>query len=131
MAEQRTSFLGLWNHSCGSNNALWYGSTLEDAAQEWKRLVAKGEEDVSLTAYGAGTVATPAEMAWRYGTPKGTFACPICGKDTPHQHSGEVIAFHRDNEAYYRQQMEASWQAIEARIAQLAAANGVGAPVEG
>lgn len=118
------AFLGLWNHSCGSANALWYGSTLEDAAKAWRDLVAKGEADVDLTAYGAGTVATHAEMEWRYGAPKGTFACPICGKDTPHQHTAEVVAFHRENEAYRHRSMEARWQEIEARVVAMAAAQG-------
>ena len=120
MSTNNTDFLGLWTHSCGSNNALWYGSTLEAAAQEWQRFVANGETDVALTAYGAGTVATHAEMAWRYGTPKGTFSCPICGTDTPHQHSAEAVAFHRDNEAWRQRRMEKCWQEIEARIAKLA-----------
>jgi hypothetical protein len=122
MSTNKTAFLGLWTHSCGSNNALWYGSTLEDAAQAWRGFVAKGETDVAMTAYGAGTVATHAEMAWRYGTTKGTFACPICEQDTPHQHSTEAVAFHRDNEAHRQKSMERCWQEIEARIAQLAAA---------
>ncbi|WP_380778100.1 hypothetical protein [Sphingomonas sp. R86520] len=38
----------------------------------------------------------------------GTFACPICGKDTPHYHSPEEVSEHRENEAW----VEASWQQI-------------------
>jgi len=39
-------------------------------------------------------------------TPGGTFACPICGKDTPHYHSPEEVAQHRETEAW----VEESWQ---------------------
>jgi DNA repair exonuclease SbcCD ATPase subunit len=123
--EQRTAFLGLWNPVCGSNNALWHGSTLEAAVKEWQRLVAQRPgEEVDLTAYGAGELASHAEMQWRYGTPTGTFACPICGKDAPHEHTGEAVARHRDLEAWKQRDMEKRWERIEARIAELAAIHG-------
>jgi DNA repair exonuclease SbcCD ATPase subunit len=126
MSEQRTNFLGLWNPICGSADALWHGSTLEAAAQEWRQLVAQRPgEEVDLTAYGAGELASHAEMQWRYGTPTGTFACPICGKDAPHEHTGEAIARHRDLEAWKQRDMEKRWERIEARIAELAAIHGV------
>jgi DNA repair exonuclease SbcCD ATPase subunit len=121
--EKRADFLGLWNDACGSSQVLWTGSTLEAAAQEWRRLVAAGESDVSLTTYGRGEVASHHEMEWRYGTPKASFACPICGKETPHEHTGEAIAWHRDMEAWKQRDMEKRWERIEARIAELAALN--------
>lgn len=130
--EKMTNFLGLWSFSCGSNNALWHGSSLEEAAKEWRRLVAAHPgEEVDLTAYGRGEVASHREMEWRYGAPKGSFACPICQQETPHQHTGEAIAWHRDLEAWKQRDMEKRWERIEARIAELAALNapdGVGIP---
>jgi hypothetical protein len=39
-------------------------------------------------------------------TPGGTFACPICGTDTPHYHSPEEVKEHRETEAW----VEESWQ---------------------
>jgi hypothetical protein len=122
--EQRDDFLGLWSFSCGSNNALWHGSTLEAAAKEWRRLVAQHPgEEVDMTAYGRGEVASHREMEWRYGTPKASSVCPICDKDTPHQHTGDAIARHHELEAWKQRDMEQRWERIEARIAELAALN--------
>lgn len=122
MSDRITNFLGLWNPTCGSANALWHGATLEAAAQEWRRLVAQHPgEEVDLTAYGAGELASHAEMQWRYGTLLASFACPICGLETPHQHSGEAIARQREFETWQRERMEKRWERIEARIAELAA----------
>jgi len=45
-------------------------------------------------------------------TPGGTFACPICGKDTPHYHSPEEVKEHRETEAW----VEESWQQIRPLI---------------
>lgn len=39
-------------------------------------------------------------------TAVGTFACPICGKDAPHTHSGAEVEQHRDLELW----VERSWQ---------------------
>lgn len=122
--EKMTNFLGLWSPVCGSSQVLWTGSTLEAAALEWQRLVAQQpDEKVDLTAYGRGEVASHRELEWRYGTPKASFACPICGKETPHEHTGEAIAWHRDLEAWKQRDMEKRWERIEARIAELTALN--------
>lgn len=132
--EKMTNFLGLWSPVCGSSQVLWTGSTLEAAALEWQRLVAQQpDEKVDLTAYGRGEVASHRELEWRYGTPKASFACPICGKETPHEHTGEAIAWYRDLEAWKQRDMEKRWERIEARIAELTALNaaaGVPAPAE-
>ena len=120
--EKMTNFLGLWSPVCGSSQVLWTGSTLEAAALEWQRLVAQQpDEKVDLTAYGRGEVASHRELEWRYGTPKASFACPIYGKETPHEHTGEAIAWHRDLEAWKQRDMEKRWERIEARIAELTA----------
>lgn len=36
---------------------------------------------------------------------QGTFACPICGKDTPHYHSPVEVAEHRDTEAWVEESL--------------------------
>lgn len=116
-------YLGLWSHSCGSGQHLWHGSTLEEAATAWRELTAKRDEEVDLTSWGRGTVATHHEMAWKFGTPKCSFACPICGQETPHEHSAEAISLHRHSEAVTQREMEKRWQEIESRIAALAKAS--------
>lgn len=107
--------LALWNHDCGSGQHLWHGPTLEQAAAVWRELAAKGSES-HLTAWGRGTIATHDEMRWKFGEPKGAFACPICAKDTPHQHSAEAVAFHHDSEAHLHRLMERRWEEILLRI---------------
>lgn len=113
-----TRLLALWNHSCGSGQHLWHGPTLEDAATAWRELTAKGEE-ADLTAWGRGIIATHNEMRWKFGVPKSTFACPMCGQETPHQHSAESAAFYRENEAHMQRVMERRWEEISARIASI------------
>lgn len=43
---------------------------------------------------------------------EGTFACPICGKDSPHQHSNAEVQQWRDTELW----VERSWQDFRAMM---------------
>jgi uncharacterized Zn finger protein (UPF0148 family) len=36
----------------------------------------------------------------------GTFACPICGKDSPHTHSAEEVERHREAEAWVEESLQ-------------------------
>lgn len=38
--------------------------------------------------------------------PLGTFACPICGKDTPHHHSSQELADHAETEAWVEESLQ-------------------------
>jgi hypothetical protein len=113
-----STLLGLWNHNCGSSQHLWHGSTLEQAAVAWRTLVAGGEE-AHLTAWQCGTIATHEEMRWKFGEPKGTFACPICGRNTPHPHSAEAMEFYWNNEHHRQRTMVRRWEEILARVASI------------
>lgn len=45
---------------------------------------------------------------------KGTSACPICGRDTPHYHSPEQVANHRDTEAWVEESLRQFKEAMAA-----------------
>lgn len=113
-------FLGLVDESCGSRDHIWSGTSLAEAGEAWKRFVAQGSKDVDLTGWGCGIVASHRLMSRQFTEAVGTFECPICEKDTPHQHTAEAVAFHRDNELWAQEQHAKAWQAVEARVAALA-----------
>lgn len=117
----RHHFLGMVDETCGSRDHIWSGTSFDEACEAWKRFVAEGSKDVNLTGWGCGTIASHREMEERLGEPKGTFACPICGQDTPHQHSAEAIARGRENDTWFAQEREKRWEAIKARVAGLEA----------
>lgn len=48
-----------------------------------------------LSARWEGWQAARASQAAAPANPQGTFACPICGKETPHEHTSQEIAEHR------------------------------------
>lgn len=119
----RHHFLGLVDESCGSADHIWSGTSLDEACEAWKQFVANGSKDVRLTGWGSGAIASHREMEERLGeaNAEGTFACPICGQDTPHQHTGEQIARSRDLDRWLNEQREKRWEAIKARVASLEA----------
>jgi hypothetical protein len=114
-------FLGLVDESCGSRDHIWSGTSLAEAGEAWKRFVAQGSKDVDLTGWGCGIIASHCVMSRQFTEASGTFACPICEKDAPHQHSAEVVAFHRDNEKWSQELHVKAWQQAEARVAALEA----------
>ena len=117
----RLHFLGLIDESCGSRDHIWSGTSLAEAGEAWKRFVAQGSKDVNLTGWNCGMIATHQQMEYQYGEARATAACPICGQDTPHQHSADEIASHRRHVAWWQEQRAKDWKAIEDRVARLAA----------
>jgi hypothetical protein len=67
---------------------------LEELRQRVIQAHLHGDETACAHVYGSRTVCikccTP--FAASDFEPRGTFQCPICGRDTPHMHSGEEIA---------------------------------------
>jgi len=109
--------LGLWSDGCGSAEVLWRGDTLAEAAAAWQLHAGNGE-DVHLTGLGWGILARHDEMAWRYGSPKSTFSCPICHADSPHQHTAQEVSRHRALDALRQRVMDKRWESIGKAIAQ-------------
>ena len=117
----RLNFLGLIDETCGSREHIWSGTSLEEAGEAWKRFVAQGSKDVRLTGWNSGMIAMHREMESQFGEAKGTFACPICGQDTPHQHSTEDVNFHHENQRRWQEEEAKRWKAIQDRVAVLEA----------
>jgi hypothetical protein len=117
----RRHFLGLWNDTCGSAEALWYGCSLEEAVAKWKELISRGDREVHLTGFGCGIIADHRELEQRYGEPKGTFMCWVCGRDMPHQHTPEEIERGREHDRWASEQNEKRWAETLTRIASLEA----------
>lgn len=117
----RHHFLGLVDEFCGSADHIWSGTSLDEACKAWKQFVAGGSKDVRLTGWGCGTIASHREMERQFGEAEGTFACPICGQDTPHQHTGEQIHRSRELDRWLNAQHEEEWEEIKARVARLEA----------
>ena len=113
-------FLGLVDESCGSRDHIWSGTSLAEAGEAWKRFVVQGSKDVDLTGWNCGIIADHRLMSRQLTEATGTFACPICEKDTPHQHSAEAVAFHRDNEKWLQENHAKAWAEVERRVAALA-----------
>lgn len=88
----RERIYGLVDNDCGSKEILWSGSSLVDAAAEWVKQADAGNKTIHLTGLNCGVLADYQMMQYRYGTPKGTFACPLCSKDAPHTHDAEFVA---------------------------------------
>jgi len=119
----RQPLFGLIDDTCGSQDVLWTGFTFNEALQAWKDITSghSKPQTVRLTGRGAGVIASPQLMAWKFGKSGGTFACPICGKETPHEHSGEMVALYRDNSRWEQDYMEKKWKAVEEQAAALEA----------
>jgi hypothetical protein len=119
----RQHLFGLVDDSCSREEALWLGFTFEEALQAWREVTDKHPkpESVNLTGWGVGVIARYREMTWKCGPAKGTFACPICGEDAPHVHSGLEVVLHRDDEASWQRYREKEWEKVVARAAALEA----------
>jgi hypothetical protein len=116
----RHHFLGLVDEGCGSRDHIWSGTSLAEAGEAWKRFVAQGSKDVDLTGWCCGVIADHRTMQRQFAEATGTFACPICGQETPHQHSAEIVAFHRDDEQWSHEHHAKEWKKVEERVTALA-----------
>ena len=117
----RHELYGLVDDTCGNRDVLWSGFTFEEAIQAWREITAKQTEEVTLTGWGCGVLADHQDMAWRYGAPHGTFACPICKDETPHVHTAEEIGWQHETSASTLCYREKRWKEIDGRIAELEA----------
>lgn len=76
-----------------------------------------GKHGLAITGWNHGILAYGRDVRDLFLPPKGTFKCPICGVDIPHQHSGEEIVEHRHFERHQQTNNQKRRREILDRVA--------------
>ena len=117
--QQREYIFFLHGDDDGGANVTWSGTSFESAIEAWKEL----GPHLDITGLWAGVVASRDELKNRFlqESPNGTFSCPICGKETPHQHPADMVLDMRETQIHCAKEAEERWQKILAQASEIEA----------
>jgi len=113
----RKTLFGLVDASCSKGEIIQGTFTFNDAVEQWKIMSAKQTNPIDITGLHAGIIVTHDVLAREFEPAVGTFACPICGKYSPHTHDKVEVdlaaAFREEGHSYQSKE----WKEAQERAA--------------
>ena len=73
-------------------------------------------KDLAITGWNHGILATARDVEKLFAPAEGTFACPICGDETPHQHDGNEVQEHTKSQIFWQKEDEKRRKEILRRV---------------